>query len=195
MPVVLVSGFDAWGDLAVNPAWLAVEAATPDLPPEWEIQKLKLPVSWSAAFEQLRDAWTADVAAVLCFGVAPIQGIAVEQIAVNLAEGSDVDGNPPASPSVVEDGPAAYWSTLPVEAIYGALTAEGLPTVKSAHAGTYLCNALFYLAVDHALWTNPDIPAGFVHLSNLKLAGSVSQDQLIHAVSTCIEATLAAPSP
>lgn len=190
MPVILVSGFDAWGDLSANPAWLAVEAASPQLPPDWEIQKIKLPVSWSSAFEQLRDAWTDDVEAVLCFGVAPIDGIAVERIAINLAEGSDVDGNPPPQPSVVEDGPAGYWSTLPVDTIHHALVSAGLPAKTSAHAGTYLCNALLYQVVDHALWTKPEIPAGFIHLSNLKPPGSIDQETLVQAVELSIEATL-----
>lgn len=191
MPVLLVSGFDAWGDLVANPAWLAVEAAEPSLPPDWEIQKIKLPVSWTAAFEQLRDIWTDDVGAVLAFGVAPIQGVAVEQIAINLAEGEDVDGNLPMHPSVIEDGPAAYWSTLPIEAIHTALLSASLPAEKSAHAGTYLCNALLYQIIDHALWTNPDIPAGFVHLSNRKQDGCVEQSDLTRAVEVAVEATLA----
>lgn len=193
MPVLLVSGFDAWGDLVANPAWLAVEAAEPTLPPNWEIQKIKLPVSWSAAFEQLRDAWTDDVGAVIAFGVAPIQGVAVEQIAINLAEGKDVDGHLPTHPAVIEDGPAAYWSTLPIEAIHTALLSASLPAVKSAHAGTYLCNALLYQIIDHALWTNPDIPAGFIHLSNLKQPDSADQADLTRAVEVAIEATLSSP--
>lgn len=194
MPTLLVSGFDAWGDLEENPSWLAVDAATPNLPPDWEIRKVRLPVSWDQAFEQLLASWSDDVGASIAFGVAPIQGVALEQIAINLSEGSDVDGRQPPSKEVIPDAPAAYWSTLPIDPLHTALTDAGLPTVRSAHAGTFLCNALFYQMVHHALWTKPEAPCGFIHLSNLRHPEAVSLDDLTQAVTVCAETVVTSPA-
>lgn len=192
MPVILVSGFDAWGDLDVNPAWVAVEACRPKLPEGWEVRKARLDVSWDRAFDSLLASWTDEVVAVVGFGVAPIHDIALEQIAINLSEGTDVDGQEAPSREVIPDGPAAYWSTLPIEQLQKAITDSGLQASKSAHAGTYLCNALFYQIIHETLWKSPDTPAGFVHLPNLQNTDSISQADLNLAVETIIEA-LASP--
>jgi pyroglutamyl-peptidase len=188
MPVALISGFDAWGDLTANPAWLAVEAAEPELPPGWELRKVRLPVSWDRAFEDLQESWTDDVGLVIAFGVAPIEGIALEQIAINLTEGEDVDGRLPPGNHVIPDGPAAYWSTLPIDSLDQAMAGAGLPVSRSAHAGTFLCNFLFYQVMHHVLWIAPEVPAGFIHLSNLKGQAVIDQPALEKAVRVAVEA-------
>ena len=189
MPIILVSGFDAWGDLTANPAWLAVEAAKPVLPAGWELCKVRLPVSWDEALDLLLEAWTEDVAAVLAFGVAPIEGIALEQIAINLTGGEDVDGKLPSNTQVIPNGPAGYWSTLPIELLNEGLAHANLPVTNSAHAGTFLCNFLFYQIIHQALWVSPEIPAGFIHLSNLKGECLVDQDALTKTVEVAVEFT------
>ena len=63
-----------------------------------------------------------------------------------------------------EDGPAAYFSTLPLRETLAALTAEGIPAAISNTAGTYLCNDISYTTL-HALdLRGLAIPTGFVHL-------------------------------
>ncbi|MGE9270828.1 MAG: hypothetical protein ACQKBU_08490 [Verrucomicrobiales bacterium] len=190
MPTVLVTGFDAWGDLDANPAWLAVESCTPSLPPDWHLNRQRIPVSWEQGFEQLLGEWNSDVAAVLSFGVAPIRGVALERIAINLSEGQDVDGKLPQEEPIIDGGPAAYWSTLPLLEIEQALHQANLTAKPSAHAGTYLCNHLFYRVMHHALWKKPEMPAGFIHLPNLRQPDSLTQDQLTEAVTISIETTV-----
>jgi len=64
--------------------------------------------------------------------------------------------------AVVPGGPAAYFSTLPLDAIHARLAGAGLPVEYSLTAGAYLCNAAFYLA-RHALDAT-DTPCGFLHM-------------------------------
>jgi len=45
---------------------------------------------------------------------------------------------------VIPDGPAAYFSTLPIKAIVHELRAAGLPASVSQTAGTFVCNHVFY---------------------------------------------------
>jgi len=191
MPLVLVSGFDAWGDIASNPSWNAVEASSPELPDSWEVRKLRLPVSWEQAHQTLLDEWTDDVAAVIAFGVAPRNAIEVEQIAINLVdpEASDVDGVTAESENVIEGGPAAYLSTLPAKEILEAMKLADIPAARSPHAGTYLCNQLFYHILHEAIMRAPDTPAGFIHVPNPAQSAEFTPDRLQRAVELAIETT------
>ena len=46
--------------------------------------------------------------------------------------------------SIVEAGPVAYWSSLPIKAIQARLQQESIPAEISNSAGTFVCNHLFY---------------------------------------------------
>ena len=48
------------------------------------------------------------------------------------------------------DGPAAYFTTLPIKAMLAALREAGIPAEVSQTAGTYVCNHVFY-GLMHAL--------------------------------------------
>ena len=63
---------------------------------------------------------------------------------------------------VQPDGPAAYFSTLPLRAMLAAVQAAGVPVELSLSAGAYLCNQVLYTL----LHTCP-IPGGFIHLPSL----------------------------
>jgi len=95
--------------------------------------------------------------------------VALERTAVNVLDyawpdnaGRSIVGEPCAA-----DGPAAYFSTLPLTAMLAALTREGVPAYISNTAGTYLCNQTMYGTL-HGLARIPDPPrAGLVHLPSL----------------------------
>jgi len=70
------------------------------------------------------------------------------------------------TPCVV-GGPAAYWSTLPLDTILETLTAEGIPAYVSNTAGTFLCNYTLYTALHALASADRPIPAGFIHLPYL----------------------------
>jgi pyroglutamyl-peptidase len=68
---------------------------------------------------------------------------------------------------VVKNGPAAYFSTLPVRALIEALRTAGIPSELSLSAGSYLCNQVFYSMMHHITINNFEIRAGFIHLPAL----------------------------
>jgi pyroglutamyl-peptidase len=90
----------------------------------------------------------------------------VERVAVNIADARVPDnlGHRPVDEPVVPDGPAAYFSTLPVKACTAAVRAAGVPASVSCTAGTFVCNYTAY-GLAHLLATElPSVRGGFVHV-------------------------------
>jgi len=65
------------------------------------------------------------------------------------------------------NGPAAYRSTLPVARTREVLRGAGIPCRISDSAGTFLCNALMYAALDHCGREQRDTRCSFIHLPYL----------------------------
>lgn len=93
----------------------------------------------------------------------------IERIAVNLLHASIADNDnlkideEPIDPR----GPAAYWMTLPHQAMLAAVRAAKAPCVYSFSAGTFLCNQMSYLALAWCEKHSPAARVGFIHLPSL----------------------------
>ncbi|MCY0870281.1 MAG: peptidase, partial [Firmicutes bacterium] len=90
-------------------------------------------------------------------------GLAVERVAINCADFStpDNDGQTRSGEPLEDSGIAAYFTTLPLQPIVAAWQDAGLSGYISNSAGTYICNAWFYLLRAHL----PDTqPCGFIHV-------------------------------
>jgi pyroglutamyl-peptidase len=152
---VLVTGFEPFGENAVNPTQSIAE----------ELGGVVLPVSYARAADALRSAIgerRPDV--VLCFGLAHDRSaITPERFAHNLDEGSttDNDSAPGSGEEIELGGPLACRSTIPVDDIVAALRAEGFPAEPSRDAGGFLCNHVFYVLL-RTLGRNQT--GGFVHV-------------------------------
>jgi len=87
-------------------------------------------------------------------------------VAVNVMDYSrpDAHGQVLRGVACADDGPAAYFSTLPLRAMLAALTAEGIPAAISNTAGTYLCNDISYTTLHVLAGRGLAIPTGFIHL-------------------------------
>jgi pyroglutamyl-peptidase len=92
--------------------------------------------------------------------------LALERAALNVMDyriadnaGYRAEGEP-----CVPEGPAAYFATLPLPEILGALTAEGIPAYVSNTAGTYLCNQTLYGTIHEIAMRELTARAGFIHL-------------------------------
>jgi pyroglutamyl-peptidase len=99
-------------------------------------------------------------AAVLHLGQAPIAEVHVEHLAVNLRR---APGEARHS-RIADDGPPALFSTAPVAEIVAAINAAGIPARESAHAGTYLCNHVFYQSLHQVAREGPRRAVAFLHL-------------------------------
>ena len=166
MTRVLVTGFEPFDGSPVNASWEAVQLLAERWDGDAELVIRELPVAFGSAGTRLMGHLafhTPD--AVVATGVAPgRRELSVERLAVNLRDAGIPDnrGHQPRDELVISDGPAAYWSTLPVSQIVHVLREARLPASASLSAGSFVCNDTFF-TLQHAVAT-VDVPAGFVHV-------------------------------
>lgn len=173
--MILLTGFEPFGGDTFNPSWPAVQETAAALRAYGlQVQTALLPVEFGTSAAVLEDAIAkARVAAgpagldlVLAVGQAGgAAGLALERVAINLDDARIPDnaGRSPVDEAVVEGGPAAYFSSLPVKACLQALTDSGIKAAASHSAGTFVCNHVFY-ATMHQLANIPGARGGFVHV-------------------------------
>ena len=166
--MILLTGFEPFGGEAVNPSWAAARSAARLLQSEGlVVQALELPCVFGESATMLEEALERfRPELVLCAGQAGGRPrISLERVAINCDDARipDNTGNRPVDEPVVQGGPAAYFTSLPVKAALAALTAQNIPAEVSQTAGTYVCNHVFY-ALMHALRLRPGTRGGFVHV-------------------------------
>ena len=163
---VLVTGFEPFGGASLNPSQAVVERLKTAVIPDVELQCAVLPVEFgrsAAVLTGLIDELAPRV--VLALGQAEGRSkITPERVAINLDDARIADnaGVLRSEIQIVERGPAAYFSTLPVKDIVQALDADGIPAAISTTAGTFLCNHVFYAMQHHCV--GRDISSGFIHM-------------------------------
>lgn len=124
-----------------------------------------------------------------------------ERIAINVDDFRIPDnaGNKPVDETIIDGGPAAYFSTLPVRAIRERLVKARIPAAISNSAGTYLCNRLFYCVMHEIATANLPALAGFIHLPYLHDQvlekrfdfPSFSRETIVEGVRLAVEVSLA----
>lgn len=191
MKTLLITGFDAFGGSPKNPSWMAVNAL-PDVIGAFSLRKLMIPTVFGkaaatvfAAAEEFRP----DV--ILCVGVAGGRdAVTPERIAVNIRDARipDNEGNQPDGIPIVEDGPAAYFSTLPVKEMAQAIRDAQLPASVSNCAGTFVCNDTLYTLLHH--FQGSTTLVGFMHVPNLPDMGapSLPLEDIVTALTAAISA-------
>uniref|UniRef100_A0AAU2UVV4 Pyroglutamyl-peptidase I n=1 Tax=Streptomyces sp. NBC_00003 TaxID=2903608 RepID=A0AAU2UVV4_9ACTN len=164
---VLLTSIEPFGSHTVNSSSEAVRLVEADPVPGVDLVVVELSCVYGKALRELRhvvDRVGPDVV------VATGQGgrrpdVTVEMVAVNLDDsGSDNRGNRPSDEPIVADGPASYFSSLPVKKCVTAIREAGVPASVSHSAGTYLCNHVAY-GLAHLIATeHPELRGGFVHI-------------------------------
>ncbi len=193
---ILLTGFEPFGGASVNAAWEAVRCmrGTPlDIGGGGcTIEVATLPVDTATVQQQLfglLDAHRPD-AVVMCGQASGRSAISLERVALNILDFSIPDnaGRLMIDQSIVADGPAAYWSTLPIRSALNSLIEEGVPAEISNTAGTYLCNQTMYLALHYLITKKRNIPAGFIHVPALPGQAAVAKHNM-PSMSSAIAAT------
>lgn len=172
----LATGFEPFGGDEVN----ASAEAVARLGAEWDpaadgarLDTLLLPVTFGGAFGPVATAVARAQAegdpydVVLAVGLAArTDRVRLERVAINVADARIPDnaGAVPVDEPVVDGGPAAHFTALPVKAALVALGEAGIPAHVSNTAGTFVCNALFF-QVREALGDR--LRSGFVHVPRL----------------------------
>ena len=168
---VLVSGFEPYGEMSVNPTQTLVrEAERFDLEGV-EIHSVVLPVNYDECVEEIAeviDRIRPDV--VLSCGIAPGRAaITPERVGLNVKDTmaedrlADKSGRKPVDEPINPAGPDALFSKLPYRRIAENLLAAGVPSYVSNTAGTYICNNTMYGVLDHIRRNELPAVAGFVH--------------------------------
>ena len=194
MKRLLITGFDPFGGETINPSWEAVRLLPNRIGP-WQIQKLQIPTVFEKASQQVlkqADAYAPD--AILCIGQAGgRRGLTPEVVAINLREANIPDnaGNQPTSAPVVSDGPAAYFSTVPVRAMVSAIQQLDLPASLSYSAGAFVCNDVLYTLLHH--YAGTEVKVGFIHVPFLpeqakENVPSLPLEQIVQGLQAAIEA-------
>jgi pyroglutamyl-peptidase len=163
---VLLTGFEPFNGAAINPSWEAVRALDGWSGPGFAVVARQLPCVFGTALDVLRES-IAGVKPDIVIAVGQAGGrseISLERVAINVDDASirDNAGNQPVDAPVAADGPAAYFTTLPVKAIVKALRLRGFPSGVSQTAGTFVCNHVFYGLMHHAV--GQPLKAGFIHV-------------------------------
>jgi pyroglutamyl-peptidase len=166
--MILLTGFEPFGGEAINPSWLAAQRAADVLRGQGaDAVAVEVPCVFGRSVDVLResiDRYRPDL--VLCVGQAGgRERISLERVAINVDDARIPDnaGGQPIDEPIATDGPAAYFSTLPVKACREAVAAVGVPVEVSQTAGTYVCNHIFY-GLMHDLASREGVRGGFVHV-------------------------------
>ncbi|MCA9919627.1 MAG: pyroglutamyl-peptidase I [Anaerolineales bacterium] len=194
----LVTGFEPFGQSSINPSEQVVQQLATMQFGDFEVATAVLPVHRTRGPEGLRTAVTqTNPDAVVCLGEAGGRAaISIERVAVNLLDYgiADNDGQQVQDEPIEPDGPAAYFTTLPVRQLKEAIQATGIPAELSLSAGAYLCNQVTYELLHFLAQQQLAVPAGFVHLPFLpqQVAAlprnypSMALETMVTAVSTIL---------
>lgn len=166
MKKILITGFEPFGNDKINPALEAVRLIAGRKLNGGEISICQVPVVRYKSIDVVKQAIEDQQPyAVITVGQASGRtAITPERIAINVDDFRipDNDGIQVIDEPVVEGGPDAYFTTLPVKAMVSAMQSEGIPAMISNTAGTFVCNHLFY-GIQHYL-KDSNIRHGFVHI-------------------------------
>lgn len=162
MKRVLLTGFEPFHNASLNPSDEVIRRIDHPALVAKEVLPVTFGRSSSRLIEMIND-FSPDV--VISLGQAEGRSqITPERVAINLDDAriSDNAGNSPKELPIIEGGPAAYFTTLPIGRFVARLIAADIPAAISLSAGTFVCNHIFYTMQHHCV--GKKIESGFIHL-------------------------------
>ena len=224
LPTLLLTAFGPFGGDGYNPTQHALDPVAEAVAGHARVVTEVLPVEYAAACDRIRELIRAhhpDV--VVSLGLAAGRtAITPERVAINLAEARipDETGARPLGLPLVDGARAAHFSTLPVAAMVEAVAAVDVPAAVSYSAGTFVCNAVMYAALEEinvmeesrapkgesaaGSPTEASAVAGFIHVPQAREAdgavadendvrtreGSMTQAQIDRGLSAAVRAAV-----
>ncbi len=172
---VLVAGFDAFDKLDANPSQTIVETLgtsikLPGRKDEVFLDTLVLPTCCNKAWGKLKrkmDANKNEYSAVILTGVAAKrEKISLERFALNIRDYriKDNGGHQYLDELIEEDAPDALKTPFSVATMSKALTKNGVVCEVSNHAGTFICNEVYYKCLRYQDGQRHPAQVLFVHL-------------------------------
>lgn len=191
MKKLLITGFDSFNGAGINPSWEAVKRL-PERIGEYELCKLQLPTIYGEAPRiLLQKAKEVQPDVIICVGQAGGRdAVTPERIAVNIRDAriADNTGLIHSGDRIDPTGPAAYFSTLPVDTMAAAIRAARIPASVSNTAGTFVCNDVLYSTLHR--YADTSVRCCFIHVPYLPEQGNPSMplDTIIRALTAAVEA-------
>ena len=188
---LLITGFDPFGGGNINPSWEAVKLL-PERVGEYQIHKLAIPTIFGTAAEMiLAQAQQLHPNVIISVGLAGGRdAVTPERIAVNIRDAriADNQGAQPQGDRIAQDGPAAYFSTLPVEQIAERIRKKDIRATVSNTAGTFVCNDVLYTLLHR--FDGTAVRVGFIHVPYLPAQGTPNMEltDIVKALTAAIEA-------
>lgn len=200
MKTVLITGFEPFGGEKINPSWEVVSRLDNAIIRGCRVVARQLPCVFGESLSVLNAAIDAlSPALVLAVGQAGGRSdITVERVAINVDDAriADNKGQQPVDMPIVIDGPAAWFSTLPIKAMVSAMREAGVPASVSQTAGTFVCNHVMY-GLLHKLSGLSEVKGGFIHIPYLPQqaaahpgAPSMAAETVRQALEIAIETAL-----
>jgi pyroglutamyl-peptidase len=195
MKKVLVTGFEPFGGETINPALEAVKQLSGQTIAGYDVVTEEIPTVFRTSIEAVKAAIEKHrPSLVICVGQAGGRSsISVERVAINVDDAriTDNEGYQPIDTPIIDDGPAAYFSTLPIKAIVKRLREAGIPAEVSQTAGTFVCNHVFYGVMHHLAnfggANDHTIRAGFIHIPYLPEQAAHHPGQPSMALETVVK--------
>ena len=165
---ILVTGFEPFGGETVNASWEAAQKLEGWRHGDYVAVARLMPCAYDASVKELiRAIETLRPGALLMTGQAARRGlICVERFAHNLdnAVAPDNDGDLRRALRISRAAPEWLEATAPVRRIAGAVKEAGIPARMSLNAGGFVCNHLYFGALQYLSDKKSPIPAIFLHL-------------------------------
>ncbi len=171
MQTVLVTGIEPFDGETLNPSWESARAVDGRVVGGARVVARQLPCVIAEVRQALLHAIKeVDPVVVLCLGQAGGRSdVSIERVAINVVDARIPDnaGRQPIDEPVIDGGPVAYFSALPIKALVSRLRASGIPASVSQSAGTYNCNTIFYSLLHYIATERPALRGGFIHVPYL----------------------------
>ena len=193
---ILITGFEPFGGEAVNPSWEVAKLLANQQVQGAVVVVAQLPCVFAKSLDALAAAIQLhQPQAVIALGQADGRSdFSIERVAINVCDARipDNEGAQPIDEPVIAQGPAAYFSSLPIKKMAMHLKAKGHPAAISQTAGTFVCNQVFY-GLQHLL-CNTQVLSGFVHVPLMDSQApefpgmpTMPLDQMVIAVRAMLE--------
>ncbi|WP_449544698.1 pyroglutamyl-peptidase I [Lelliottia amnigena] len=167
---ILVTGFEPFGGETVNPSWEVVKQLEGMTIDDCRVVTRQLPCVFGESLTVLNSAID-ELNPTVVVAVGQAGGrvdITVERVGINVDDARIPDnrGQQPIDVAIVPDGPAAWFSSLPIKAMVAAMREKGIPASVSQTAGTFVCNHVMY-GLLHKIREQADVKGGFIHIPYL----------------------------
>ncbi len=158
MMKLLLTAFEPFNGETINPSLETALAIEKIQFAGVQVDVLKLPVARFEAVEiVLQNLREKKPGAVVMLGEAGGRSkVTPERVAINVDDYRipDNTGLQPVGEPIVPNGPAGYFSGLPIYRLVDEMTKANIPAVISNSAGTYLCNRVFYSVMNYIAQEN-----------------------------------------